>query len=68
MKQIFDFLENTDLSATVCDKDGIVVYRNTVAIKNDGNAIGKIYLTAIVPRLMTKSKQCWKPALKTSMK
>ena len=27
MKQIFDFLENTDLSATVCDKDGIVVVR-----------------------------------------
>lgn len=41
MKQIFDFLENTDLSATVCDKDGIVVYQNKVAIKNDGNAIGK---------------------------
>lgn len=41
MKQIFDFLENTELSATVCDKNGIVIYQNAIAIKNDGNAIGK---------------------------
>lgn len=41
MKQTFDYLENTAMSATVCDKNGIVVYQNEMAKKNDGNAVGR---------------------------
>lgn len=41
MKQTFDYLENVAFSATVCDKDGIVVYQNALSIKREGNAIGR---------------------------
>ena len=31
MKQTFDYLENVAFAATVCDKEGIVLYQNAVA-------------------------------------
>lgn len=40
MKQPSDFLKDTTMSVTVCDKTGIVVYQNETAKKNDGNAVG----------------------------
>lgn len=41
MKQIFDYLENVAFSATVCDKDGIVVYQNALSKKREGNVVGR---------------------------
>lgn len=41
MKQTFDYLENVTFAATVCDKEGIVLYQNAVARKRDGDVIGK---------------------------
>lgn len=41
MKQTFDYLENVAFAATVCDKDGIVLYQNAVALNRDGNVLGK---------------------------
>lgn len=41
MKQTFDYLENVAFAATVCDKEGIVLYQNETAIKRDGKVIGK---------------------------
>lgn len=37
----FDYLENADFSATVCDRDGIVLYQNALARKRDGSVLGK---------------------------
>ena len=31
MKQSFDYLENVAFAATVCDKEGLVLYQNAVA-------------------------------------
>ena len=41
MKQTFDYLENVAFAATVCDKEGIVLYQNAVARQRDGAVIGK---------------------------
>ena len=41
MKQTFDYLENVAFAATVCDKEGIVLYQNAVARRRDGKVIGK---------------------------
>ncbi|MCQ2146177.1 MAG: PAS domain-containing protein [Bacteroidales bacterium] len=41
MKQVFDYLETVDMAATVCDKEGLVVYQNQRAIKRDGDVMGK---------------------------
>lgn len=41
MKQVFDYLENADFAATVCDSDGIVVYQNAISRNNDGDVVGK---------------------------
>lgn len=41
MKQTFDYLDNVAFAATVCDKEGIVLYQNAVARKRDGEVIGK---------------------------
>ena len=41
MTQNFDYLENVAFAATVCDKEGIVLYQNAVARKRDGEVIGK---------------------------
>lgn len=41
MKQTFDYLENVAFAATVCDKEGIVLYQNAVARQRDGEVIGK---------------------------
>lgn len=40
-KQTFDYLENAAFAATVCDKEGVVLYQNKAAAKRDGNAVGK---------------------------
>ena len=37
----FDYLENVAFAATVCDKEGIVLYQNAVARKRDGDVVGK---------------------------
>lgn len=36
MKQTFDYLENVGFAATICDKEGIVLYQNEVARQRDG--------------------------------
>ncbi len=41
MKQVFDYLESADFAATVCDKEGIVVYQNALSVAADGDAIGR---------------------------
>lgn len=41
MQQTFDYLENVAFAATVCDKDGVVVYQNARARKRDGGVIGQ---------------------------
>ena len=42
MKQTFDYLENVpNIAATVCDKEGIVLYQNAAARLRDGEVIGK---------------------------
>lgn len=38
MKQTFDYLENVpNIAATVCNKEGIVLYQNKRAIDRDGD-------------------------------
>lgn len=37
----FNYLDTADFAATVCDKDGIVLYQNERAIKRDGDVTGK---------------------------
>lgn len=41
MKQVFDYLENADFSATVCDNEGKVVYQNVQSRRNDGDVLGQ---------------------------
>lgn len=41
MEKVFDYLEHVDFSATVCDKEGIVVYQNAHSRSNDGNVVGR---------------------------
>lgn len=41
MKQTFDYLETVAFAATVCDKEGVVLYQNARAIKRDGLVVGK---------------------------
>ena len=42
MKQTFDYFENVpNIAATVCDKEGIVLYQNNRAIDRDGDVVGK---------------------------
>ncbi|MCM1079768.1 MAG: PAS domain-containing protein [Bacteroidales bacterium] len=36
-----DYLRTANFAATVCDREGVVVYQNERAIKRDGNVIGK---------------------------
>lgn len=38
---MFDYLEKVGFAATVCDKNGIVLYQNQCAIDRDGVALGK---------------------------
>lgn len=45
MKQTFDYLENVpNIAATVCDKEGIVLYQNKRAIDRDGDVVGRIFI------------------------
>ena len=38
----FDYLENIpNIAATVCDREGIVLYQNKKAIERDGDVLGK---------------------------
>ena len=41
MKQISDYFDHADFAATVCDKDGVVVYQNAVSRANDGSVVGR---------------------------
>ena len=41
MQQTFDYLENVVFAATVCDKNGVVVYQNARARKRDGGVVGQ---------------------------
>ena len=41
MKQTFDYLENAAFAATVCDKEGTVLYQNVRARERDGGVVGK---------------------------
>ena len=41
MKQIFDYLETVAFAATVCDKDGVVLYQNERARQRDSGVEGK---------------------------
>lgn len=51
MKQTFDYLETVpNIAATVCDKEGIVLYQNKSAIDRDGDVIGKNLYNCHGPR------------------
>ncbi len=41
MEKTFDYLENVAFAATVCDKDGVVLYQNARARMRDGGVVGK---------------------------
>lgn len=41
MEKVFDYLENVAFAATVCDKDGLVLYQNARSVKRDGGVVGK---------------------------
>ena len=41
MKQTFDYLETVAFAATVCDKEGVVLYQNERARQRDGGVVGK---------------------------
>ena len=41
MQKTFDYLENVAFAATVCDKDGTVLYQNARARKRDGGVVGQ---------------------------
>lgn len=41
MKDNFNYLDTVNFAATVCDRDGIVLYQNERAIKRDGDVVGK---------------------------
>ena len=41
MKETWDYLESVAFAATVCDKDGVVLYQNERARKRDGGVVGK---------------------------
>lgn len=40
MKQVFDYLQHVAYAATVCNRDGVVIYQNSLAISRDGNVLG----------------------------
>ncbi len=37
----FNYLDNVEFAATVCDTEGIVLYQNARAIKRDGDVTGR---------------------------
>lgn len=41
MEDRFSYLDTVDFAATVCDKEGIVLYQNARAIRRDGDVTGK---------------------------
>ena len=41
MEKTFDYLETVAFAATVCDKDGVVLYQNERARQRDGGVVGK---------------------------
>lgn len=41
MKKEFNYLDNVDFAATVCDSEGIVLYQNSKAVQRDGDAVGR---------------------------
>ena len=41
MRQTFDYLEQVAFAATVCDREGIVLYQNERARQRDGGVVGK---------------------------
>lgn len=38
---MFDYLENVAFAATVCNREGVVLYQNKTAQQRDGDAVGK---------------------------
>lgn len=54
MKQAFDYLKNVAMSATVCDKTGVVVYQNETARKDDGDVVGRNMLKCHGPKTREK--------------
>lgn len=41
MKEVFDYLETAGFAATVCDRDGIVLYQNALSRGHEGDVVGK---------------------------
>ena len=41
MNTTFDYLENVAFAATVCDREGVVLYQNARARQRDGGVVGK---------------------------
>ena len=57
MKQTFDYLETVpNIAATVCDKEGTVLYQNKSAIDRDGDVIGKNLYNCHGPRAGAMSR------------
>ena len=46
----FNYLDTVNFAATVCDKEGIVLYQNERAIKRDGDVIGKNLYDSMVKK------------------
>lgn len=69
---MFDYLDNVAFAATVCDKDGIVLYQNVCIRRRDGDVVGKNLLgrwTYTNPNFQARLRQYfqkhWHQMLKT---
>lgn len=54
MEKIFDYFDNSDFAATVCGKDGTVVYQNAISRQNDGNVVGRNLFKCHSPKTREK--------------
>lgn len=66
MKQTFDYLENVALAATVCDKEGIVLYQNAAARERDGVVIGQNLYNCHSPKSAEKIRMMMQTGMSNS--
>lgn len=66
MKQTFDYLENVAFAATVCNKEGIVLYQNAIARQRDGEVIGKNLYNCHSPKTGEKIRMIMETGMNNS--
>lgn len=67
MKQTFDYLENVrNIAATVCDKEGIVLYQNAAARQRDGEVIGQNLYNCHGPKAAEKIRMMMQTGMSNS--